>query len=133
MSAELPTPADAPQSAALPRQPLMRRRMTRAESLPPYGMAPLSIVLVLILAVVSETFRNPANLVNILQQNSILGIVACGMLLMIVVGGFDLSVGAVGAMSGVVAAVVFITVGIVPGVIAALGRGWAGGTPNRAL
>src|SRR3989304_5792251 len=124
MSAELPTPADAPQSAALPRQPLMRRRMTRAEFLSRYGMAAIFVVLVLILAVVSETFRNPANLVNILQQNSILGIVACGMLLMIVVGGFDLSVGAVGAMSGVVAAVVFINVGTVPGIIVALaGRG----------
>ena len=38
------------------------------------------------------------NTANLLQRNSIIGIVACGMLLMIILGGFDLSVGAVGAM-----------------------------------
>ncbi len=71
-------------------------------------MVVIFAVLVLAMAVASPNFRDPVNLVNILQQNAIIGIVACGMLLMIVIGGFDLSVGAVGAMSSVVAAVVFI-------------------------
>src|SRR3989337_2798306 len=110
MSAELPTPVGAPQSAALPRQPVMRRRMTRAEFLSRYGMA--------------------AIFVSLPQGHPLVGSVACGMLLMIVVGGFDLSVGAVGAMSGVVAAVVFINVGIVPGIIVALLCGLAVGMLN---
>jgi ribose/xylose/arabinose/galactoside ABC-type transport system permease subunit len=110
-----------------------RRRLSRAEFLSRYGMAGIFAVLVVVLAVISPTFRDPVNLVNVLQQNSIIGIVACGMLLMIVVGGFDLSVGAVGAMSSVVAAVMFIQFGIVPGVIAALLSGLAVGLLNGTL
>jgi ribose transport system permease protein/putative xylitol transport system permease protein len=127
MSADVPAPVTAVAPSA------GRRRVTRAEFLSRYGMAAIFAVLVAVLAIVSPTFRDPVNLVNVLQQNSIIGIVACGMLLMIVVGGFDLSVGAVGAMSGVVAAVVFINVGIVPGVVAALGCGLAVGLLNGTL
>ncbi|WP_232664822.1 hypothetical protein [Pseudonocardia sp. TRM90224] len=56
-------------------------------------------LLVVVLAIVSPTFRDVDNLLNVLEQNAIIGIVACGMLLMILLGGFDLSVGAVGALS----------------------------------
>jgi ribose transport system permease protein/putative xylitol transport system permease protein len=96
-------------------------------------MAGIFVGLVVVLAVVSATFRDPVNLVNVLQQNSIIGIVACGMLLMIVVGGFDLSVGAVGAMSSVVAAVVIIQVGIPAGIAAALLCGLGVGLLNGTL
>lgn len=98
-----------------------------------YGMLGIFSALVAVLVAVSPTFRDPANLVNILQQNSIIGIVACGMLLMIVVGGFDLSVGSVGAMASVVAALTFKEAGIVPGVVAALGVGLGVGLLNGVL
>lgn len=98
-----------------------------------YAMVAIFAVLVVGMAVASPNFRDPVNLVNILQQNAIIGIVACGMLLMIVVGGFDLSVGAVGAMSSVVAAVVFINVSVVAGVAAALIVGVAIGVLNGFL
>jgi ribose/xylose/arabinose/galactoside ABC-type transport system permease subunit len=110
-----------------------RWRMTRTQFLSRYGMATIFAIVVGILVLANDNFRDPQNLINILQQNSIIGIVACGMLLMIVIGGFDLSVGAVGAMSGVVAAVVIINVGIVPGIIAALLCGLAVGILNGTL
>lgn len=124
--------ADAPIPVVLPGQPAAHR-LTRAELLSRYGMAAIFVGLVVVLAFISPNFRDPGNLMNVLQQNSIIGIVACGMLLMIVVGGFDLSVGAVGAMSGVVAAVVFINVGIVAGVLAALLCGLGVGLLNGTL
>lgn len=110
-----------------------RRRMTRAEFLSRYGMAAIFAIVVGILVIANDNFRDPQNLINILQQNSIIGIVACGMLLMIVVGGFDLSVGAVGAMSGVVAAVAIINVGVIPGIIVALLCGLGVGVLNGTL
>jgi ribose/xylose/arabinose/galactoside ABC-type transport system permease subunit len=125
--------AEVPATGSTSVAPDQRRRLSRAEFLSRYGMAGIFAVLVVVLAVISPTFRDPVNLVNVLQQNSIIGIVACGMLLMIVVGGFDLSVGAVGAMSSVVAAVMFIQFGIVPGVIAALLSGLAVGLLNGTL
>ncbi len=91
------------------------------------------VLLVVVLAIASPGFRSPANLVNIIEQQSIIGIVACGMLLMIILGGFDLSVGAVGAASSVLAAVVMSQYGIGAGVLAALLVGLVVGMANGSL
>jgi ribose transport system permease protein/putative xylitol transport system permease protein len=86
--------------------------------------------LVLALLVSNPAFGRAANIANVLQQNSIIGIVACGMLLMIIVGGFDLSVGAVGAMTSVVAASLIVGVNTPVGVAVALLAGLAVGVVN---
>ncbi len=49
-------------------------------------------------------FPTPENLVNVLRQNSMLGLVALGMTFVILTGGIDLSVGALLAVAGVVTA-----------------------------
>ena len=49
-------------------------------------------------------FPTPENLLNVLRQNSMLGMVALGMTFVILTGGIDLSVGALLAVAGVVAA-----------------------------
>lgn len=90
-------------------------------------------VLVIALAIASPSFRNPQNLINIVEQQSIIGIVALGMLLMIMLGGFDLSVGAVGAATSVLAAWTMSSAGIVPGVFAALALGALVGFINGLL
>ena len=51
-----------------------------------------------------EAFLTPENLSNVLRQNSMLGLVALGMTFVILSGGIDLSVGALFAVAGVVAA-----------------------------
>jgi ribose transport system permease protein len=65
------------------------------------------IVLVLVAfvgAIAFETFATTDNLRNIVAQNAFLAIVACGMTLVILTGGIDLSVGSVLALGGVLAA-----------------------------
>ena len=49
-------------------------------------------------------FGTPENLLNVLRQNSMLGLVALGMTFVILTGGIDLSVGALLAVAGVVMA-----------------------------
>lgn len=49
-------------------------------------------------------FATPENLLNVLRQNSMLGLVALGMTLVILTAGIDLSVGAVLAVAGIAAA-----------------------------
>ena len=98
-----------------------------------YGIFIVFFALVAALLVSSPTFRQPENLWNILQQNSIIGVVACGMLVMMVAGGFDLSVGSVGAASSMAAAFVFVQGSIALGVVAALLTGLAVGTLNGLL
>jgi ribose/xylose/arabinose/galactoside ABC-type transport system permease subunit len=51
-----------------------------------------------------EAFLTPENLLNVVRQNSMLGLVALGMTFVILTGGIDLSVGALLAVAGVIAA-----------------------------
>lgn len=69
-----------------------------------YALPSVFMLLLVVLLITTPEFRNWNNIANILQQNAMIGIVACGMLVMIVTGGFDLSVGAVGAMTSVATA-----------------------------
>jgi len=57
-------------------------------------------------SLISPQFLSKANLLNIFEQNAVLGIIACGMAFMIIIGGFDLSVGSTAAIAGVVAALI---------------------------
>lgn len=85
------------------------------------------------LCIASPRFRDPQNLMNILQQNSVIGIVACGMLVVIIAAGFDLSVGAIAAAAACLGAQIMVDVSISAGVVAALVVGAAGGIFNGAL
>ncbi len=68
--------------------------------------APLIILIGLVVAMsfVSEGFRSPINLFNVLRQISFTGILAVGMTFVILTAGIDLSVGSMVAFCGVVAA-----------------------------
>ena len=57
-----------------------------------------------VLALSSGTFLTVTNIQNILDQSAALGIIACGVTLVIIAGGFDLSTGPASALAGVVAA-----------------------------
>lgn len=62
------------------------------------------IALVVVLTCLKPSFIQPANLVNILKQASINGILAFGMMFVIIAGGFDMSVGSTVAFTGILAA-----------------------------
>lgn len=51
-----------------------------------------------------EAFLTPENLLNVVRQNSVIGLLALGMTFVILTGGIDLSVGALLAVAGVIAA-----------------------------
>ena len=51
-----------------------------------------------------ESFLSEENFLNVLRQNSMLGLVALGMTFVILTGGIDLSVGSIVAVAGVAAA-----------------------------
>jgi ribose/xylose/arabinose/galactoside ABC-type transport system permease subunit len=98
-----------------------------------YGIWAALILVVLILLVASPSFRASSNLTNILQQNSLIGIVACGMFVMMVSGGFDLSVGAVGATVSVAAAQVSSHAALPVAILAGLALGAVIGLLNGIL
>src|SRR5215213_8374146 len=85
-----------------------------------YGIVVVFFALLVVLTVTLPQFRTPANLRNVLQQNAVIGIIACAMTFAIISGGFDLSVGAGAALASVVGAWLIIQVGVPLGVIGAL-------------
>ncbi len=69
-----------------------------------YSLWFILIVLVVIFAILTPTFLTPLNIVNILTQVSITGMIAIGMTYVILSQGIDLSVGSIIGLCGVIAA-----------------------------
>jgi ribose transport system permease protein len=69
----------------------------------------IAFVVLLVLAVILQggTFLSVNNIINVLRNNSVIGIIALGMTLIIITGGIDLSVGAQLAFIGVAIITVF--------------------------
>ncbi|MDR0594268.1 MAG: ABC transporter permease [Bifidobacteriaceae bacterium] len=94
------------------------------------GIAFTAIVLVAALSLSTDTFLTAGNLVNILDQIVVVGIMACAVTVPMIAGVFDLSMSAVAALSAILAISVANQVGIVAGVVAAVGSGVALGLVN---
>ena len=100
-----------------------------------YGtLAGFAVVLLFFAMRLPDTFMTAQNWLNITQQLSMLMVVAAGMTVVMVMGDFDLSVGSMASLSGIVAAILFslgypiwLAIGI------ALLMGLLGGLFNGAL
>jgi ribose/xylose/arabinose/galactoside ABC-type transport system permease subunit len=104
-----------------------------ADKLWSYGIWIVLIVLFAIMFIANPVFRSNMNLMNILEQNAMLGIVAAGMLVMMVSGGFDLSVGAAGASASVTGAALSFHGGLWLAIPGAIVVGLAVGLANGLL
>ncbi len=97
------------------------------------GVVAAAVAIGLFFALLAPSFLTPYNLFNLLRQTSELGIVAMAMTILIVSGEFDLSVGAIYAVTGVVTALAYKTGGwpiglaAIAGMVVALGLGWLNG------
>lgn len=67
-----------------------------------YGLLLSLILLCIVLSLASDRFLTNSNLLNVLRQSSINGIISIGMMLVILTRGIDLSVGSVLALSTVI-------------------------------
>lgn len=98
-----------------------------------YGLFVTFVVMFIVLAIWSPAFRSSQNMLNLLQQNAVNGIIACGMTLMMISGGFDLSVGANAALSGMVGAALMLKFGIPMGMLGGILASTAVGLINGLL
>ncbi|WP_306261274.1 ABC transporter permease [Pararhizobium sp. IMCC21322] len=91
-------------------------------------------ILVFFAVQLPDTFLTARNLLNITQQVSMLAVVACSMTLVMVMRDFDLSVGSMASLAGIVAALLFsMGYPIWVGIAAALLVGVLGGVFNGIL
>lgn len=84
-----------------------RRLRDRAGS---FGIVFVAAALFITFSVTSENFLTVTNLLNILQQVSVIGVIAVGMTVLLILGGIDLSVGST-ALLGATVAGLFTTYG----------------------
>jgi ribose transport system permease protein len=68
-----------------------------------FAFVGIFVVLILISSLVSETFFTSRNLINISRQIVTNGLISMGMLVVILTGGVDLSVGSIVALCGIMA------------------------------
>ena len=80
------------------------RKPQISQYLEKFGVFLVLLAMILILSVTTTTFLTSRNLLNVVRQVSVNGIIAVGMMFVLLTGGIDLSVGSVVALSGVVAA-----------------------------
>jgi ribose transport system permease protein len=70
-----------------------------------FGLIPILFVLLVVgMAAAEPRFYGLPNIFNILRNTAFLAVIACGQMLVIIVGGMDLSVGATAALVSVVTA-----------------------------
>ncbi len=126
-------PVAGPESASIAGSPKDKRR-SFAHYGARYGMLIAFCIMLLVFLATNPDFRRPNNLLNILQQSSLIGIVSCGMVVIIISGGFDLSVGVIGAGSAISAASLMVGTGsILYGVLGGLAVGLIAGAFNGIL
>ena len=77
-----------------------------------FGVLVAAVLIAAFFSVLNPVFLTPYNLFNILRQTAELGIIAMAMTVLIVSGEFDLSVGAIYAVAGVVAGLVATRLGV---------------------
>lgn len=67
-----------------------------------YGIFLVLLIMIIFMCIASPTFRTVGNVVSILQQISVNGVLALGMVFVITAGGIDLSIGSMLALTSVV-------------------------------
>ena len=91
------------------------------------------LAIVTIFAFINPGFRKPANLSNILQQCTPIGIAAIGMTFVIISGALDLSVGSVMALTACVMVGLIDVVGFYPAFLIAVTFGFCLGLINGLI
>jgi len=98
-----------------------------------YGFVILFALLILVGAFSTEVFFTYTNIANILRQIVANGLVSLGMLLVILTGGIDLTVGSYVALGGVLSAGFADSLGIIPALLVAVSAGALFGVVNGVL
>lgn len=98
-----------------------------------YGIVFSWLALFVTLSFTSDVFLTKQNLLNILDQQAGLGVIAVGLTLVVIAGGFDLSVGAAFALAGVLGAKAAVSWGSTAGILVGLAVGVGIGLANGLL
>jgi ribose/xylose/arabinose/galactoside ABC-type transport system permease subunit len=121
-----------------PVAPRGRQLLTAMAIARDYGMHIALVVLVAIFVIASPDFRTVSNLINILNQVAVVGIVSVGMTFVILTAGIDLSVGSLLALASLASGVFVAGSGstaqtVILALVVPVAVGLIGGAINGAI
>ncbi len=119
--------------AAVTTDQSARRRFDLAAFLQRYASIGILVILLVAASFMSSSFLTQRNLLNVLRQVSGTGIIALGMLYVILTSGIDLSVGSIAALASVLTALFLGDHGVAFSVVAVLLVGAACGVFSGVL
>jgi ribose transport system permease protein len=111
----------------------MRRAYGKRIAVQLLGIGSFYVIVLVIFASQSDMFLQPSNIRTIIDGSVVLGIVALGQALAIISGGFDLSVGGVVPLGGVVYAILSQYVGFAGATIVVIALGATVGLLNGLI
>jgi ribose/xylose/arabinose/galactoside ABC-type transport system permease subunit len=82
------------------------KKLNGAELFSRFGILLIFVLVVLAASLASDRFLSPDNVVSVFTQCTVIGVLSCGMTMLIVSGNTDLSAGSGVALAGVVCALV---------------------------
>ncbi len=98
----------------------MRRTTSFSESFRELGLLVFIVILCVAFQIRNRNFLTLANIQDLLTNTAILGILSVGMMMVLLTGGIDLSIGATIALSGMVSALTVSAVPSLPPIVAVL-------------
>jgi len=110
-----------------------RRRRKRFEFRLEIRMLFLTLILLVVLSLSSKYFLTYNNIMNVLDQSVVVGILAVGQTAVVLTGGIDLSVGALLGFGGMVLALSGSSIGFMPSLLLGVLAGGAAGGINGLL
>jgi ribose transport system permease protein len=113
---------DTPTGTATPR-PTPAPTLSRGARARDYGIVVALVAIVIALSLSTDTFLSTGNLVNLLDQCAVVGLLATGATVCIISGVFDLTASATLALSAIVGVQLVRTVGVLGGFAAAVVAG----------
>ena len=78
---------------------MQKKKLNLVSFLGKYGIVVVLIVLIVFFSVTSKQFLAVSNIINILRQVAVVGIMSVGMTMVLITGGIDLSVGSVAGVA----------------------------------
>ncbi|WHH57971.1 ABC transporter permease [Petroclostridium sp. X23] len=91
------------------------------------------LVFFIIMVFASPYFLTSKNMINVISQVAVIGILAIGQTFVILTGGIDLSVGSMMGLSSMITAMSMVRFGILPGILAGIAVGVFMGAVNGTL
>jgi ribose/xylose/arabinose/galactoside ABC-type transport system permease subunit len=130
VAAEVAVPAAAAGRRAAPAGVA---RAVRGLSWSRVGMPLVILAMAAAFSLLNPNFYSPTNLRNVARQTAILAMTACGQTMVILSGGFDLSVGMVIGLISVAGSLAMTHLGLWPGIGASLAMGTGVGMLNGLM